>query len=468
MTCPDKGASTGEHPSRWLFPAAVRSALPGSPPGLSQPDDPTIEYLPPWTSVSLAAAGHRVDELVVGAAELLAPAPDLAVRRRVGRAYEMVREAAVLLGSRGRSAEDERYLPTPGWARTLTAVKRGLAGPQPALGRPELLRALGWCAHYRLALFGHGDLPGGLGLRPAAPLDVPLYGSDLAASYERFRPASRQWTQAARRFAERCAAGADVVEIGPGTGRLAVQLTRAARSYTGIDASPAMLTVLHHHLTRLRPPRTACPVRLIPADGLHLPLPTDSADLVVEHESLFLVEEPLLAVAEAARVLRPGGTLVRLVIRSEPDDQAADAIRQAFRRGALAGRPPFPICGKSSDARITGFLARCGLPTDARPLANWTDTVTAGSVIAGMRARAWPYLSAVSDNALRRGAAEADRARAVLGLGVSDRLTTRRELVAQTTWFPGAGTPAAPRRAHPAQPRNSRPASLPTPQKPVQ
>jgi ArsR family transcriptional regulator len=97
-----------------------------------------------------------------------------------------------------------------------------------------------------------------------------------------------------------------LLDIGTGTGRLLEVLGPRVRSALGIDLSLEMLAVARVNLERagLR----HCAIRR--ADMYQLPLPGASFDAVVIHQVLHYADRPAQAVAEAARVLRPGGILV--------------------------------------------------------------------------------------------------------------------------------------------------------------
>lgn len=111
--------------------------------------------------------------------------------------------------------------------------------------------------------------------------------------------------------------GLDIVDAGAGTGRLAAVLAAEARSLTALDASEAMLQVASEKLASsgLTPERWRC----IPADNRSLPLPDNTADLLVSGWSVSYLassttegwQDRLAAVlSEFTRVLRPGGTLI--------------------------------------------------------------------------------------------------------------------------------------------------------------
>jgi ArsR family transcriptional regulator len=96
------------------------------------------------------------------------------------------------------------------------------------------------------------------------------------------------------------------LDIGTGTGRLLEVLAPRIETGLGVDASRAMLALAR---VRLASPELAhCTVRL--ADMYALPLPDAAFDLVLLQMVLHYAEEPAAAIAEARRVLAPGGRLM--------------------------------------------------------------------------------------------------------------------------------------------------------------
>ncbi len=115
------------------------------------------------------------------------------------------------------------------------------------------------------------------------------------------------------------------LDIGTGTGRLLELLAPRLASGLGVDASRAMLALARARLAR--PGLTHCAVRL--ADMYRLPLPDGGFDLILLHMVLHHAEDPAAVLAEAARVLRPGGRL--LVVDLAPHDNAEALQRLAHR-----------------------------------------------------------------------------------------------------------------------------------------
>lgn len=96
------------------------------------------------------------------------------------------------------------------------------------------------------------------------------------------------------------------LDLGTGTGRLLQLFEGIYRNGTGVDASREMLSVARANLERSGISKAS--VRL--GDIFNLPLDGGSFDLVTIHQVLHYLENPEIAIEEAARMLRPGGRLV--------------------------------------------------------------------------------------------------------------------------------------------------------------
>jgi SAM-dependent methyltransferase len=101
--------------------------------------------------------------------------------------------------------------------------------------------------------------------------------------------------------------GLDVIELGCGTAYLAAQLARRGARPVGLDLSPAQLATAARCQQRLGPV-----FPLVEADAEAVPVRDGSFDLVVSEYGASVWCDPDRWVAEAARLLRPGGRLVFL------------------------------------------------------------------------------------------------------------------------------------------------------------
>ncbi len=116
-----------------------------------------------------------------------------------------------------------------------------------------------------------------------------------------------------------------LLDIGTGTGRLLELLAPRIAAGLGVDASRAMLALARARLARAG--LSHCTVRL--ADMYRLPLADASFDAVVMQMVLHHAETPAAALAEVARVLRPGGLLI--VVDLAPHANADCLQRLAHR-----------------------------------------------------------------------------------------------------------------------------------------
>jgi ubiquinone/menaquinone biosynthesis C-methylase UbiE len=117
-----------------------------------------------------------------------------------------------------------------------------------------------------------------------------------------------------------------VLEVGIGTGSIAMPMRQAGRTVVGVDLARPMLL---HAIERLGPV-------VAEADAQHLPIASGSAPAVVAIWVLHLVADPAAVLAEVARVLTPGGRFV--VITSEPKHEDDDEIDATL--DAVAPYPP--------------------------------------------------------------------------------------------------------------------------------
>ncbi|MEN3149426.1 metalloregulator ArsR/SmtB family transcription factor [Neorhizobium sp. IRAMC:178] len=97
-----------------------------------------------------------------------------------------------------------------------------------------------------------------------------------------------------------------LLDLGTGTGWILQLLSNIYRRAVGIDASRDMLSVARSNLDKAGIVKAS--VRH--GDILNLPLEGQDFDLITVHQVLHFLDQPELAIAEAARVLRPGGRLL--------------------------------------------------------------------------------------------------------------------------------------------------------------
>lgn len=171
------------------------------------------------------------------------------------------------------------------------------------------------------------------------------------------------WGGDSRRYYESMGAigeateGSTIVDCPCGAGAAFRELTpeRAVR-YVGIDLSPSMLRRARKRAHK----RKLTQVELIRADATEIPLPDDSAGLFLSYWGLHCFDDPAAALAEAARVLEPGGRLVgatfllgretlgqRLLIRPQAHDFGNPPTEEGLRTALEAAGFAAPSLGRS-------------------------------------------------------------------------------------------------------------------------
>ena len=126
-----------------------------------------------------------------------------------------------------------------------------------------------------------------------------------------------------------------LVDIGTGTGRMIELLGPRSSQAIGIDRSSEML-----RLARVKLEAAGITSSLRQGDMYALPLADGTADSIVIHQVLHYAHSPAAAIAEAARVLAPGGTLliVDFAAHEREELRATDAhIRLGFEDEVMAG-----------------------------------------------------------------------------------------------------------------------------------
>ena len=134
-----------------------------------------------------------------------------------------------------------------------------------------------------------------------------------------------------------------LIDIGTGTGRMLELFAPAAEHALGIDRSSEMLRLARAKLSE----QGLANAELRQADLYALPLPDGGADTAIFHHVLHFAQQPGAAIAEAARVLGPGGRL--LIADFAPHE------REELRTQDAHARLGF------SDEQILGWFEAYGL-----------------------------------------------------------------------------------------------------------
>ncbi|WP_226468382.1 ArsR/SmtB family transcription factor [Luteimonas panaciterrae] len=148
------------------------------------------------------------------------------------------------------------------------------------------------------------------------------WADSVAGDMERHYSPGRTWEALARSALPLLEPG-DVLDIASGDGVLAELMAPHSRRYVCVDTSPRVVAAASERLRRFRN------VEVREGDMHALPFEEASFDLVVLMHALTYADKPGQAVAEAARVLRPGGRLLLCSLAHHEHRSAVEAYGHA-------------------------------------------------------------------------------------------------------------------------------------------
>ena len=139
----------------------------------------------------------------------------------------------------------------------------------------------------------------------------------------------------------------DVADLGSGEGYLTVETARWARHVTAVDRSTGVLA----RAKALAARKKLSNITWKKGELEHLPIETGSIDVALLSQALHHAADPAGALAEATRVLKPGGRLLILDLRPHDETWVREKLGDQW----------FGF----SDEHLSGMLTRAGL-TDVR------------------------------------------------------------------------------------------------------
>ena len=230
------------------------------------------------------------------------------------------------------------------------------------------------------------------------------YGAQFAGVYDRLFPAVTDTARTVRFLERLVGPGGSALELGVGTGRVAVPLAATGVRVTGLDSSAEMLAC-----ARRNAGAAGVSVDLVEADIRTWRAP-ERVDLVLclcATLSMFAEEDEQVAVLErAAEAVRPGGAIV-------VETHSPAPIRRLHEQNGPLATLAMEVPGLPGGVRTTAQLSPDG--------------------------RRWDVAHQWSDDGQLRSAYEFSRLTAPADL---DRLATRAGLVAQLPAVDWSGAPA--------------------------
>jgi len=196
---------------------------------------------------------------------------------------------------------------------------------------------------------------------------------------------------------------AAVLEIGIGTGRIALPLLEQGVNVTGVDIAPQMLEQLDkNYRETVEAVRQGTPDQawgtLVTrrADMTALPFADGAFDAVIAVHVLHLVPQWRQALDDALRVIRPGGSFLL-----GQDVTATDAVNFQIQDKWLQivrelGAQPERV-GAHGYGEILEALGTRGLAPQEETLATWTKMQTPRSVLRYIADRTWSQTWGITD-----------------------------------------------------------------------
>jgi len=166
------------------------------------------------------------------------------------------------------------------------------------------------------------DLAGLETLRERRRSDARTYFDRVAASFGDQLLPGRTWeglTRAMLLLAPRLR----YADLGIGDGLLTLMLAEVASSVTAVDLSTEMLGQLGARAKS----KGIENIELVEGDIEDLPLPDDSHDVVVASQALHHAESPARCLAEAKRILVPGGRLLVIDLLAHTEEWVRDKLQ---------------------------------------------------------------------------------------------------------------------------------------------
>jgi ubiquinone/menaquinone biosynthesis C-methylase UbiE len=178
---------------------------------------------------------------------------------------------------------------------------------------------------------------------PPPRLDNRSYYDDFAGWYEneRGRGYHQMLDDLEVGLVERYGKDQDVLEVGCGTGLILERAAAFARTATGVDLSGGMLAKA-----------AARGLHVLQGSATALPVATASVDVAYSFKVLAHVEDIRTAMAEMARVVRPGGFVLAEFYNT-----------RSLRRLVKAIKPPSAVSSKTDDEAV---YTRYDSPDDVR------------------------------------------------------------------------------------------------------
>jgi ubiquinone/menaquinone biosynthesis C-methylase UbiE len=133
-----------------------------------------------------------------------------------------------------------------------------------------------------------------------------------------------EFQELAARIAGMAPVGGEVLEVAPGPGLLSIEMAKRGLRVRGVDISKTFVEIAQRNASA-----EGVAVRFGLGNASALPVENASVDFVVCRAAFKNFSEPVKALAEMRRVLRPGGTVLLIDMRR---DASMDEVKEYVNR----------------------------------------------------------------------------------------------------------------------------------------
>lgn len=189
------------------------------------------------------------------------------------------------------------------------------------------------------------------------------------------------------------------LEVGVGTGRIALPLVARGVDIVGIDLSSAMLARLASKWPN---------AHLVQTDAALLPFSDRSFDVALMVHVIHLIADWKGALLEVQRVVQPGGLLLHVWNNRQQDDLAS-RLAERFRVIVEAGGGSLDRPGARRREDALAFWAAQGWHSEEIEVARWLEDYTPAGHIQSLRDRVWSATWQLSDGLLASAVDELTR-----------------------------------------------------------
>jgi arsenite methyltransferase len=222
--------------------------------------------------------------------------------------------------------------------------------------------------------------------------DWLVRGRDRGATEKQLRRTRRSLAQVRDRVLReaRLRRGEQVVDLGAGTGLLALEARRRVKRSGYVVAVDVSADALSECRRQAEPAEDVAPLTCVVGDALHIPLASQSVDVVMTRSVLIYLADKPAGVRELYRVLKPRGRASIFEPINEFSERVQDQVRASGFYNEL--QPEWSEIRKYYDAHKEGWWGTL-VGWDERELIAWFEAAgfsrikVSYELVSGVRAR---------------------------------------------------------------------------------